>query len=222
MVFRLGILFSMILMGIVMLYLRKKEKWDWDKILILFMVTIVCISIVGGMGIVAYVKMSAKPEIQTSFWDINLSTQKSTVEFIKGQPDRIHDGDIWIYISEVLGAPEVYLVGFSKDRLRFIGYLGGELNRGPRIQGIKNGSHLDDVIAFFGKPSHISESKDKPAQLYSYDDYHVFFVIEDDRVSGYGIYDPEQGPMKIEYVLETAMLEKACVLPSSAFISHLS
>lgn len=198
MVFRLGILFSVVLMGIVMLYLRKKEKWEWDKILILFIITVVCISIVGGIGIFVYAKMSAKPEIQTSFWDVNLSTQKSTVKFIKGQPDKIKDGDIWIYISEILGAPEVYYMGFSRGRLRFIGYLGGELNRGPRIQGIKIGSRLDDIISFFGKPSHISESKDNPVKLYSYENYNVYFMMEDNRVSGYGIYNPEQGPMKME------------------------
>ncbi len=177
MVFRLGILFSAILLGIVMLYLRNKERWEWDKILILFTVTIVSIFILGGIGIFVYIKMYDKPEIQTSFWDINLSTSKSTIKFIKGPPNKVKDEDIWVYISEILGYPEAYFMRFSEDQLRFVGYLGGDLNGGPSIQGIKKESSLDDIIKFFGKPSHISESKDNLKRLYSYENYNVFFIL---------------------------------------------
>ena len=202
MVFRLGILFSAILLGIVMLYLRNKERWEWDKILILFTVTIVSISILGGIGIFVYIKMYDKPEIQTSFWDINLSTSKSTIKFIKGPPNKVKDEDIWVYISEILGAPEAYFMRFSEDQLRFVGYLGGDLNGGPSIQGIKKESSLDDIIKFFGKPSHISESKDNLKRLYSYENYNVFFILEDNRVSVYGVYNPKYGPIKIEETIE--------------------
>jgi hypothetical protein len=202
MVFRLGILFSAILLGIVMLYLRKRERWEWDKILILFTVTIVSISIFGGIGVFVYIKMSDKPEIQTSLWDTNLSTRKSTIKFIKGPPNKVIDENIWIYISEIHGTPEVYYLRFSEDQLRFVGYLGGDLSGGPSIQGIKKGSSLDDIIKFFGKPSHISESKDDFNKLYSYDNYNVFFIIEDDRVSIYGVFNPKYGPMKIEEMIE--------------------
>ena len=200
--FRLGILFSAILLGIVMLYLRSKERWEWDKILILFTVAIVSISIFGGIGIFVYVKKSAKPEIQTSFWDITLSSSKSSIKFIKGPPDKIEPGDIWVYISEIYGAPETYYLIFNEDQLRLVGYLGGDLNRGPSIQGIKKGSSLDDIIPFFGKPSHRSESTDNLRKLYSYENYNVFFIIEDSRVSTYGVYNPKYGPMKIEETIE--------------------
>ena len=196
--FRLGILFSAILLGIVMLYLRSKERWEWNKILILFTVAIVCISIFGGIGIFVYIKKSDKPEIQTSFWDITLSSSKSSIKFIKGPPNKIEPEDIWIYISEIFGAPEAYYLRFNEDRLRLVGYLGGDLSGGPSIQGIKKGSRLDDILMFFGKPSHISESIDNLKKLYSYENYNVFFIIEDNRVSTYGVYNPKYGPMKIE------------------------
>ena len=205
MVFRLGILFSAILLGIVMLYLRKRERWEWDKILILFTVTIVCISIFGSIGVFVYIKMSDKPEIQTSFWDINLTTRKPTIKFIKGPPNIVKDENIWVYISEIRGTPEVYYLGFSEDQLRFVGYLGGDLSGGPSIQGIEKGSSLDDILTFFGKPSHISESKDGFKKLYSYENYNVFFIIEDNRVSIYGVFYPKDGSMKIEEIIETPL-----------------
>ena len=202
MVFRLGILFSAILLGIVMLYLRKRERWEWDKILILFTITIVCISIFGSIGVFVYIKMSAKPEIQTSFWDINLTTRKSTIKFIKGPPNKVNDENIWVYISEIRGTPEVYFLKFNEDQLRFVGYLGGDLSGGPSIQGIEKGSSLDDILTFFGKPSHISESKDGFKKLYSYENYNVFFIIEDNRVSIFGVFNPKYGPMKIAEIIE--------------------
>ena len=200
MVFRLGILFSALLLGIVMLYLRKREKWEWDKILILFTVTIVSISIFGGIGVFVYSKMSDEPDIQTSFWDLNLSNRKATIKFIKGPPSKVKDENIWIYISEIRGTPEVYYLSFSEDHLRIVGYLGGNLSGGPGIQGIKEGSSLDDIIKFFGKPSYISESKDDFKKMYSYENYNVFFIVEDNRVSIYGVFNPKYGPMKIEYL----------------------
>jgi len=205
MVFRLGILFLAILLGIVMLYLRNKERWEWDRIIILFIVTIVSISILGGIGIFVYSKMSVKPEIQTSFWDINLSAGKSTIKFIKGPPNKVKDEDIWIYMSEIFGAPESYYMRFSEDQLRFVGYLGGDLSGGPSIQGIKKGNSRDDIIKVFGKPSHISASKDNLKKMYSYENYNVFFIIENNGVSIYGVYNPKYGPLKIEEMLETPL-----------------
>ncbi len=205
MVFRLGILFLAILLGIVMLYLRNKERWEWDRIIILFTVTIVSISILGGIGILVYSKMSDEPEIQTSFWDLNLSTGKSTIKFIKGPPNKVKDEDIWIYMSEIFGTPESYYIRFSEDQVRFIGYLGGDLSGGPSIQGIKKGNSLDDIKKVFGKPSHISASKENRKKLYSYENYNVFFIIEDNKVSIYGVYNPKYGPMKIEETIETPL-----------------
>jgi len=196
--FRLGILFSAILLGIVMLYLRSKERWEWDKIIILFTAAIVSISILGGIGIFVYIKKSDKPEIQTSFWDITLSSSKSSIKFIKGPPNKIEPGDIWVYISEIFGAPEAYYLRFNEDELRLVGYLGGDLSGGPSIHGIKKGSSLDDIILFFGKPSQLSESIDNLIKLYSYENYNVFFMIEDNRVSTYGVYNPKYGPMEFE------------------------
>jgi len=203
--FRIGIFFSAILLGIVVLYLRNRERWEWDKIVILFTVGIVSISILGGIGIFVYIKKSDKPEIQTSFWDINLSSSKSSIKFIKGPPDKIEPEDIWVYISEIFGAPEAYYLRFNEDQIRLVGYLGGASSGGPSIQGIHKGSSLDDILMFFGKPSHISESTDNLKKLYSYENYNVFFKIEDSRVSTYGVYNPKYGPMKIQETIEKSL-----------------
>jgi len=202
MAFRIGILIILFFLGIVLFYLRNKERWEWDKILILFIVTIVSISIFGGIGIFVYIKMSEKPEIQNSFWDISLSNRKSTIQFIKGLPKEVLNKDIWVYKSEMLVAPEVYFMKFNEDRLKFVGFLGSDLSGGPGIQGIKKGSSRDDIINLFGKPSHISESKDNLKTLYSYEDYNVFFIIEKNSVSIYGVYNPKYGPINIEDMIE--------------------
>lgn len=198
MAFRLSILISILLLGIGMLYLRKKEGWEWDKIISLFTVAIIIITICGSIGIYIYIRMSVKPEVQTSFWEMNLSSSKQSVLFIKGPPIEVTAEGFWIYESKIFDVSELYYMKFIQDQLRFVGYLGDNLSAGPGIQGIKKGSSFDAVITLFGKPTHISESKDGFNKLYSYEKYNVFFIMNKNIVTVYGIYNPKYGLMKIE------------------------
>ena len=198
MVYRLSILISLLLVGIVMLYLRKKEGWDWDKVVLFFTATIVGITICASIGVFIYIKMSAKPEIQTSFWDINLENSRPTIEFIKGTPIEVTDDEYWIYESKIKGDPEIYFLKFMDDQIWIVGYLRGGLTGGPGIQGFKQGSSLDDIANYFGEPSHVNEIKTNLSKLYLYDKYNIFFVIEGNKVSFYGAYNSNKGPFTVK------------------------
>jgi len=202
MAYRLGILFSFVLLGIVMLYLRKKEMWAWDKIVTLFTITVLGVSILGGTGIFLYIKMFDKPDVQTSFWGIDLSSSKTSITFIKGPPDKITPEKVWVYRSEIFDAHEAYYLSFNQDQLRLVGYMGSDSSEGPSIQGIERGSSLHDVIKRFGQPSSVSTSADKRYKLYSYENYNVFFVVKNNSVSTFGVYNPQHGPIKIEKLLD--------------------
>jgi len=202
MVFRLSILISLLLLGIGGLYLRKREGWAWDKIIRLFTVAIIIIVAAVSVGIFIFLKTSEKPEIQTSFWNINLESSKQTIKFIKGPPAAVTDGGYWLYISKIKGFAEIYFIRFRDDRLWLAGYMQGGSSSGPGIQGIKQGSRLDDVIKFFGEPSHITDINSDRNRLYLYDKYNVFFVVEDRSVSFYGVYNPKEGPFIIKETFE--------------------
>ena len=202
MTYRLSIIISLLLLGIVVLYLRKKEGWDWDKVALVFSVTLIIIAICAGIGVFIFVKMSAKPEFQTSFWDLNLDSSRASIEFIKGPPIEITDDGFWIYTSKIKGEPEIFFLKFSDDQLWIVGYLKGGLSGGPGIQGFSQGSRIDDIEDFFGKPSRAIEMKTNLSKLYLYGKYNVFFVIKGSIVSSYGAYDANKGSFLFKGIFE--------------------
>ena len=198
MAYRLGILISLLLIGIVLLYLRKKEGWEWDKLLLLFTVTVIVMALLIGIGIFIYINISDKPEIQTSFWHINLESSKPSIEFIKGPPQEATDDGYWIYSSRIKGDAEIYFIKFQENQLWVVGYLKGGSSGGPGIQGIKKGSRLDDIVKYFGEPSQVSDIEFNRSKLYLYQSYKIFFVIKEDKVSMYGAYNPKHGSFIIK------------------------
>ncbi len=193
----LGIFLSAILLGTIVLYHRTKDRWEWEKIIPAFTAIVVSISIAGGIGVFIYNRMSDKPKIQTSLWDINLSNSKTTIKFIKGQPTERGDEDYWVYEDETMGFSTVYFIKFKEDQVFYIGCLEDRYGDGPGIQRIKRGSSLEDVTKMFGEPSYISGSNDASKRLYLYDTYNVFLCLKKNRVTVYGIYNPKFGPVKL-------------------------
>lgn len=202
MTYRISIIISLLLLGIVMLYLRKKEGWNWDKVVLFFSVTVLIITICASIGIFIYIKMSAEPEIQTSFWDINLESSRPSIAFIKGPPIEVTEDDYWIYQSKIKGDTEIYFLKFMNEKLWVVGYLGGGLSGGPGMQGFKQGSSRDDLETFFGKPSQVIEIQANHSNLYLYDKYNVFFVVKGNSVSFYGAYNSIEGPFSVKESFE--------------------
>jgi hypothetical protein len=197
MVFRLGIIVIVLVLCLTALYVRKKEDWEWNRFLLILSVTVVIVSLFGGILIFAYMRMSVKPEVQTSFWDIHLSNSKSTIQFIKGRPAEIEADGTWIYKSLIHGLPEVFFTKFRGERLWAVGYIPGDKPGGPGIQGIQQASDLDDVIKFFGKPSTVTALKGSQKNIYLYQQYNTFFVVQANKVSIYGIYNPKFGSIDL-------------------------
>jgi len=207
MTYRLSIIISLLLLGMVMLYLRKKEGWEWDKVVLFFSVTVLTITICASIGIFIYIKMSAKPEIQTSFWDVNLESRKPSIEFIKGPPIEVTDDGYWIYQSKVKGDAEIYFLKFMNEKLWVVGYLRGGLNGGPGIQGLKQGSSVDDIAKYFGEPSQVIEIKVNLSSLHLYEKYNVFFVVKRNKISFYGVYNSNIGPFTIKETFSEQLSE---------------
>lgn len=202
MTYRLSIIISLLILGIVMLYLRKKEGWDWDKVLLFFSVTVLTITICASIGIFIYLKMSAKPEIQTSFWEVTLESRKPSIEFIKGPPIEVTDDDYWIYQSKIKGGTEIYFLKFMNDKLWVVGYLAGGLSGGPGMQGFKQGSSVEEIVKYFGEPSQVVEINANLSKLYLYEQYNIFFVVKGNKVSYYGAYNSNLGPFNVKASFE--------------------
>ena len=66
--------------------------------------------------------------------------------------------------------------------------------------------YQDEHIIAVSKPQGLLSvpglGPDKQDCMISYDNYNVFFIIEDDRVSIYGVFNPKYGPIKIEEMIE--------------------
>ena len=62
--------------------------------------------------------------------------------------------------------------------------------------GMRGGDTYEELIQKFGDPSHLDRSKDELERVLSFEKYNVFFLLKQNRVVLYGIYNPTHGPME--------------------------
>ena len=191
-----SIFLSAALLGVIALYIATKDRWNWKKIILWPVLTIIGLSILGGIGLYIYSKMSEWPSVQNSFWDIPLHSTKEDVKYLKGVPtNKKHGDDNWIYkVKGYLERESVFWVTFKDDKIRYVLCWG---DRSTYLQGIGVGSNYSSITNKFGKPSFVSRSGDELARLLSFEKYNVIFMVEENEVIAYGMYNPRFGPLKI-------------------------
>src|SRR5262249_54979798 len=186
----LGIFLSSLFLGIIILFVGTKDRWNWKKIVLWPFVALVVVA----MGIWIYNKIESSARVQTTFWDIPLGATKGDVKFLKGTPNDLSEGeDSWAYITyDSTGSlwEYVYRVQFRNGRVWIVSYdANSRMSFGQGIQGLDLGDTMENVVQKFGTPSHISSSEDELSRVVSFDNYQVFFSLAQNKVTGYGAYD---------------------------------
>ena len=193
------ILISALLLGAAVLYIATKNQWSWKKFFLWPLFTLFGLGVLGGLGYFFYSEISNRPKLQEKFWGISLETDKSDIKYMKGEPTSIlKDGRGWGYTRKTGYSKErsLYLIGFQEEKIKYVLFAGTDWQRSPDLQGIRLGASFSTIKEKFGKPSHVSVSKNELQRTFSFERFHVFFTLEKESVIDYGIYNPEFGPKK--------------------------
>ena len=191
-----AIFLASIFLGIVALFIATKDRWNWRKIVLYSLGGLIGLSLIIAVGLWTYSVISNHPHIETTFWDIPISASKSDVKFLKGEPNRKENEDIWVYEPQGLySTSSIYVIFFKDNKIRAIIYHGDFANA-PWIQGIHFGDDYDSIIKKFASPSYVSTSEDELEKTLSYNRYNITFSLKENKIFAYGIYNPVFGPLK--------------------------
>ncbi len=192
----IAIFLSSVILGIIILFISTKDRWNWKKIILWPALVLVGLSILLGAGYYIIQSISNRPEPQTSFLNISLDSTKGDIKFLKGEPDKGSNDGIWFY-SKGKEETSSFFIIFKDNKIRVIGY-DGKYFRSPSFQGVSIGASYDEIINKFGQPSYVSISEDELSRILSYDRYNIFFGLEENKVFSFGIYNKSLGPFKFK------------------------
>ena len=202
----LAIFLSSLILGLIFLFHSTKDRWNWKKIMkiasIILLLLLIIFSLYYYFFLLSNNSSFQKPSQATEFWGIKLGSSADDVKFIKGIPAKADSiNSVWLYIYRPDGHKEYhYKINFNKNIVTSVLYFGtddrylppylfGRDFSGYTLQGIKD---------YLGEPTSMSSSQDGLKRLFSFDAFNVVFFLEEDRVFGYGIYDPKYGTYKYE------------------------
>lgn len=194
-----GVFLSAALLGIIILFVATKDRWNWRRVAKWAIAAPLMLVSALVVGFWAYSWYEARPRLQAEFWGLKLSATQADVKFLKGEPSEIIDGGRWVYYEldpiskDVLSG---YVVEWKSGAPRSVRYATAKANyRHPSMQGFEVGAAYEGVIKELGKPSHSATSTDGLERVISYAEYQTFYRFEKGELKSYGIYNPAIGPM---------------------------
>lgn len=195
-----GLFLSALFLGLVILYVATKDRWNWKRLIKWVIGLPIVLAVIAGLGTWGYVTYQDRPTAQTSFFDIPLGATRADVRFAKGEPSEIasDDPDVWIYKRGTTERPNTsaYVVRFKGDKIRYVQYFSVVDEVNPWLQGFTKGTPYDRVIEVLGQASHTATSKDGLEKILSFDKHNTFYRFEKAEVVTYGIFDSKEGPME--------------------------
>ena len=200
----LGIFLSSLFLGTVAFFIGTKDRWNWKKIILWPFAALILMAI----GLWTYSRISDRPRLQTTFWDIPLRATKTDVKFLRGAPNVLSkDQDTLQYLFEDStgkGWDYIYRIRLKQGKVWLVEYFASPNRRyGPGIQGIDIGDSLEKITQKFGKPSHVSTAGDELSRVFSFNKYQLAFELKENRVIGYGVFDATIAPRGVRHASDT-------------------
>ncbi len=184
-----GILLSAMVIGLVLLYGQTRDRWRWKKVFLTALVVTVTIACVAW----AYSEYENRIMAQSEFLSISLGSKVSDVRFIKGNPDMASmDGGVWIFNDSNKKAE--LLVLFRDTVVKAVLYI-GDCFYCNQMFGLGIGASYEKVKEKVGEPTSVSISPDQLKRLASFEKWNVVFILQENKVINFGIYDPKLGPV---------------------------
>lgn len=184
-----GILLGAIIVAVVILYTQTKDRWNWRKVVLRSVFSVVGLVAVTGSGIWGYQAYENRLVKTTEFIGVKLGDRASDVKFKRGEPNETK-GSVWTYdIPDDKGWQYVSL----KDNVVGLVFYTGDCLYCNRLFGLGIGSTYSDVIERLGEPTLIKPSEDQLARLVYFRNWNLVFSFKTNKVRAFGIYNPELG-----------------------------
>lgn len=184
-----GILLSAMVIGLVLLYGQTRDRWHWKKVFLTALVVTVTVACVAW----AYSEYENRIMAQSEFLSISLGSKVSDVRFIKGNPDMASmDGGVWIFNDSKKKAE--LLVLFRDTAVKAVLYI-GDCFYCNQMFGLGIGTRYEKVKEKVGEPTSVSISPDQLKRLASFEKWNVVFILKENKVINFGIYDSKLGPV---------------------------
>lgn len=192
-----GIFAGATVIAIVALFIATKDRWNWRKIILWPLLSLVGLAIAGGLGIWAWNIYEGRPKVQTTFGAVTLGESMDEVRFKKGALELVDSkkermdsekGKDPTYHLSVDSGPS-YRIRFRDGKVLAIYAFTTEKDYSTNIQGIYFDASAEQIIEKFGHGAEIQRSVDGVRRSYAYPKYHVFFGLGTNKVQVMGIYD---------------------------------
>jgi hypothetical protein len=195
-----SIFLSTLMLSVVILFVVTKDRWNWKRIVRWAFVLPLGLAVIAAAGVYMYLHLQDQPKVQDDFFGIQLQATVADVKFTKGEPSAKDGEDRWIYNVGFSSDDEKdaqYLVQFKNGRVRFVIYSAEpSIIVNPYLLGFTIGSHYQEVQKKLGAPSHTATSADDLDRMLSYDRFNSFFSFRQSKLAAYGVFDPQEGPMR--------------------------
>jgi len=195
----LAIFLSSLILGFIFLFHSTKDRCNWKKIMKTIVISLLSLIIIFSFYYYFFLHSNnfyfQKPSQVTLFWSIKLGSTADDLKFIKGVPEKVDSiNSVWLYeYRKYYGKDEYYKIKFYKNIVTSILYFGGKDKsyNPPHLFGRNfSGYNLQSIKDYLGEPTSVSSSRDGLKRIFSFDTFNVIFFMEEDKVFGYGIYDP--------------------------------
>lgn len=195
----LGILLAAVFLAIVALLTLSRNGGNWNRKILWLLAALSGLAIMIGVAIYTSMPSLYEPEVENDFWGISLDATRPEIKSRHGEPHTQED-DLWVYRQQdqYSDAWSTYIIRFEKKQIRYILYRGSDRWSSPTLQGVRLYDSAAKVRKMFGEPSYVSSSDEGFPGIYSYSAYQVFFWLENDEVSSYGIYNRASGPVDFD------------------------
>jgi len=192
-----GIFLASIVLGTVALFIAK-DRWPWVRLAL------------GSLGAIVVIVSAAyfwgwpstRARVQQELLGIRIGEAQADLKFRKGRATPI-SGSLWRYEKNE-GAAAPVMVTFTNEIVSSVYYdPPSGFSDSVGIDGIRSESAFEDVVARFGEPTEMRPADPEGyVRHYYFDAYHVFFVLSENTVRSYGIFDPTapRPAIAIEYV----------------------
>jgi hypothetical protein len=201
----LAIFLSSIILGLIFLFNSTKDRWNWKRIFMysgIILFSLILLSSIYYFFFFPSINSSyQKPYKSTELWEIKLGDSPKDVIFLKGYPDELDSlNSIWYYKHKHYTAYNKYYIYeqyeliFNKDKVSSILYLFDERDYyfPPNLFGRTfNGYKIKGIKDYLGEPTNFTSLKDGLTRVYFYSNYDALFYLKENKVFGYGIYNPE-------------------------------
>jgi len=191
-----SILLSSIFLGMIILFVSTKNRWNWKKIWIRFFIIIFSLGFIAVIGALIYNKISERPRKVNELESYCLGETKKEVIWKHEEPQKYIDNDTWDYSFDDLIDPEIkyyYRLKFKDEKVIAILFLGNSLSL-IRLKFQMRLSYLStdskELIEKFGSPSKYWESNNHKYRIYYFPKFNLAFLLETDRLMWLCVYNP--------------------------------